>query len=516
MGQLRTGLLLVGLTVAGVGCSGSSSSSSTTSVTPAETTAASAALTTVPVETTAAPSPTEPVTTPAPTIEPAPEPTEVAAVDVPMPTIDGPIESATPQSNASIVDLATAGYTEEEFFLGGDASSYKMVGDPTDDGRWAAEPDDTAPFVTRAIVRRPTDAAAFSGTVVVEWLNVSAGFDGDPDWGYLHDELIREGHIWVGVSVQQVGLESLVTGVADRYGTLRHPGDRYSFSIFSQAGMAARGALTPGYEVKHVIGAGESQSAIFMTTYLNAIEPLGAPYDGYLVHSRGGRAPSLDNPKLRSADDAATPIIRTDRDVPVMVFITETDLTVLRYAEARQDDEGMVKVWEVAGTAHADAYLIEKVYGVTGDASGLLNCKAPLNSGPQHEVLQAAFHHLVAWVAEGAEPPTSPRLEVAGEPVAVVRDERGNAVGGIRTGPVEAPVATLSGDPAPGNEEGFCFLFGSTVPFDAATLSSLYTDHDDYVAKFTAATNAAVDAGFLLRVDADAMIATAEASTVVR
>ena len=29
---------------------------------------------------------------------------------------------------------------------------------------------------------RPADAARFNGTVVVEWLNVSGGLDGAPDW----------------------------------------------------------------------------------------------------------------------------------------------------------------------------------------------------------------------------------------------------------------------------------------------------------------------------------------------
>ena len=49
---------------------------------------------------------------------------------------------------------------------------------------------------------------------------------------------MREGHAWVGVSAQQPGVKALADGDAPRYGSLNHPGDRYSFDIFTQAGRA--------------------------------------------------------------------------------------------------------------------------------------------------------------------------------------------------------------------------------------------------------------------------------------
>jgi hypothetical protein len=52
-------------------------------------------------------------------------------------------------------------------------------------------------------------------------------------------------------------------------------------------------------------------------------------------------------------------------------------------------------------------------------------------------------------------------------------------------------------------------LFGDTVPFDPATIASLYPDDDDYVAAVTQSADAAVEAGFLLRADADAFIEAA-------
>ena len=97
-------------------------------------------------------------------------------------------------------------------------------------------------------MRRPVDASAFNGTVVVEWLNVSGGLDAGPDWTSAHVGLIRSGTAWVGVSAQEVGIDgsgnSLGAALAlknadpERYAPLAHPGDSYSYDLFSQVGAA--------------------------------------------------------------------------------------------------------------------------------------------------------------------------------------------------------------------------------------------------------------------------------------
>src|SRR5262249_19053444 len=153
----------------------------------------------------------------------------------------------------------------------------------------------TSAYRTRILVRRPANAAHFNGTVVVEWLNVSGGLDASPDWTYLHTFLIREGFAWVGVSAQQLGVEggfsplgldlSLKSQNPQRYGSLMHPGDSFSYDIFSQVAAAVRGAADTtlgGLRAKRVIAAGESQSAFRMVTYINAVQPLAKAYDGFL------------------------------------------------------------------------------------------------------------------------------------------------------------------------------------------------------------------------------------------
>ncbi len=104
------------------------------------------------------------------------------------------------------------------------------------------------------------------------------------------------------------------------------------------------------------------------------------------------------------------------------------------------------------------------------------------------------------------------RLELDDGTGAIVRDADGNARGGIRTPLVDAPVATLRGD---GNDaESFCRLFGTTLPFDAATLAARYPDHAAYLARFEASAAAAVADGFLLAEEVAHLVRAADRSDV--
>lgn len=427
-------------------------------------------------------------------------------------------------------DLATVGYTEEEYFLTGTASAYASPTELTTDGAWDVEPAGTADYATRVVVRRPSDPSDFNGTVLVEWLNVSGGLDAGPIWTLAHVEMIRAGYAWVGVSAQAQGVmgggtsigatRALKTAAPDRYATLSHPGDDYSYDIFSQAGAVVweqsdlvLGALDP----EHVLALGESQSAFRLSTYVDALDPLHQVYEGYLIHSRAG----LGAP-LSAAQPSPDPTsVRGDLEVPVLVFQTETDMVGDRfgYAAARQPDSDRLRTWEVAGTAHADVYVagigepddgsgaadVEMFQAMleppAAIASGIIACESPINTGPQTYVLRAAVDALHAWVRDGDEPPQMPPLEVDLAAGALATDELGNVLGGIRTPHVDAPVATLSGLGQAGGS--FCFLFGTTVPFDEATIAELYPTADDFVEAWDTAVDDAVEAGALLPADAD-------------
>jgi hypothetical protein len=465
-----------------------------------------------------------------------------ASATVPSPTVEGPITSPGSAFIASTTfDLAQVGYEQAEYFISGTASAYTNTAPLGTDGMWTVAPGETAAYKTRILVYRPTDPRKFSGTVVVEWLNVSGGVDAAPDWTQGHVELLRKGAAWVGVSAQIVGVEggTALVGVVSlplktenpaRYGSLHHPGDSFSYDIFSQAGEAIRSPSGPSplgqLKVKRVIAAGESQSAARLVNYIDAVHPVAHVYDGFLVHSRGGTfgVPLSEAPQAAIVPPAST-AFRADIDVPVFTFETETDLTLLGYFVARQADGPHFRLWEVAGTAHYDTYGLgvgttdvgnssaaAAILVTTDLAGGFIHCPQPINSGPAHYVLNAALKALIRWVRTGRAPRSAPRLDVsAGPPVTIDRDANGNALGGIRTPWVDAPTAAFTGvQPGP----ILCELFGTTTPFDAATLASLYPTHKAFVAAYRKSLKRATGKGWIIPADAKLIREWAQASDI--
>ena len=434
-------------------------------------------------------------------------------------------------------DLAASGFVESEWRCTGSAVSYTAPDGLRPDGRWALQPGDRAPFRTRVVVRRPAEPADFSGTLVVEWLNVSSGADAAPTYGFTAPELVRRGHAWVGVSAQWAGIVAApalvdVGGAAgllalqeadpERYGDLQHPGDAFCFDLFTQVASALvdrpDGPLE-GLDVRTVLAVGESQSAYALTTYANGVQPLTGRFDGFLIHSRGGPAMPLGEAGRgvdleRSRHDPAV-TVRDDLDVPVLVVETETDvLGHLHYLPARQDDGVRFRLWEIAGAAHADRSLV-------GDFETFLGCEEPVNRGQQRFVVRSALAHLAEWTAGGAGPPTAARLIVHGDPAdgrTALRygtDDVGNVLGGVRTPCVDAPVEVLSGLTGPG-ASNVCRLFGRRQPAPPAALAARYASVDEYLATYEAATDAAIAAGFVLAEDRDEVIADAHPELITR
>jgi hypothetical protein len=80
-------------------------------------------------------------------------------------------------------------------------------------------------------------------------------------------------------------------------------------------------------------------------------------------------------------------------------------------------------------------------------------------------------------------------------------DEVGNALGGIRTPAVDAPLAVLSGT-GPEDAGIRCQLFGSTTPLTPSQLSDLYPTRSDFMRQWKQATRSADRNGYRLPEDA--------------
>jgi alpha/beta hydrolase family protein len=422
------------------------------------------------------------------------------------------------------------GYVEQEFEFSGTAGLYTYASAPPPP--WDITLQEQQPYTSRMIIRRPAHPAAFNGTVIVEWLNVTAGYDVDIEWNTVAQYLQRSGYAFVGVSAQEAGVNALKKWDPQRYGALNIVDDGQSYDIFSQAAQALREPNSPllgGLQVQQIIGTGVSQSAMRLVPYINAFHPLSHVYNGFLVHSRGRSMPPLQGTGVFS--DSQMDPISADVDVPVLVFQTEGDMVAMDYAPARQPDSDHIRTWEVAGAAHVgrgtplDATVAAGVRARdTHSAAAPGNPACQTNPFPSWQVADSAWDHLRSWVAGGDAPPGSPQIQFT-HPATfatippgdsnnlIARDDMGNALGGIRTPAIDAPVGSYYGTSSC-NPGTLGFLGGLYVPFDAATLATLYPTHDAYVAKVTASANQAVSDGFMLQVDAQQLINDANASSI--
>ncbi|MDO9711912.1 alpha/beta hydrolase domain-containing protein [Paracraurococcus lichenis] len=454
----------------------------------------------------------------------------LGAEPVPVPSVTGPVPTSAPPGDASHdypffatnLDLSKYGYVEEEFFIEGTATRYDL-GAPDFAGKTALPTasvlDGGHPYKTRMVVRRPTDARRFNGTVVLEWYNVTNLYDVEIDWLQSHEFLMRNGYAWVGVSAQNAGIATPGTGLKDwsprRYGTLdvtaggTVSGDALSYDIFSQAAQAVRSSgrgqgvqVMGDLRVRSIIGSGDSQSAGYLGVYVNAVHPLAHAIDALLLHS-GGQ------------------VTREDVDIPVFKLLTETDVTSLNLGANLQPDTDRIRTWTVAGASHSDVQLLAYrgslqtrdlgTVPAVGDAAG---CTLPPRSIiPAYKVQDTIYRDLRRWLRGGVEPPQAPPLDVVtlGPPVQLARDEQGNALGGIRLAEHAVPTALNTGV---NSGQGFCNLWGASVPFDAATLQGLYASHDDYVERVAKVTLDNLGAGYLLLLDAKDTLQAAEAASV--
>ena len=466
---------------------------------------------------------------------------------VPVPTVTGPIDDSVglkgePWFDPPFVleEAEPFPYVSEEFFLEGNARD--LIGTAAD-----------APYETRILVVRPQRAEDFSGTAVFEWDNVTAQAALDPLFIWDHPYLLREGHAFVSVSAQAVGVccSPLSHNLWDpvRYGDLTHPGDTYSYDIFAQAVEAVRtgavsqegASVTGGLPVSNVIATGSSQSASRLHTFLDQIEGIRtANIDGYLLDAGGSR--TFQRPPV----------------VPTIHFLSEDGLSATEPNAAGASLMGTdndYRLWEVPAASHADAdfsrYIEDGLYlthiaeapplpwktwderrlsfRYGDDGVSLRSGCQPLGYGdntyPRRYAARAAMDQLIRWTAgDDAEtdvggpsasdrarerskspklaaggteqfvPGQPPRVEydAAGEPV---RDANRQIVGGVRLPQIDVPVADYLATT--------CGLFGHTIGYDPITLGTLYPTTDAYVAEMEAAIESALAAGTMLEPEAE-------------
>src|SRR3954451_437581 len=401
-----------------------------------------------------------------------------ASAAVPNPSVEGPIQGGSHNRpwNHSLYALRGQGYdyTEDEYFFSGTATNLQSSANE--------------PYKSRMIVRLPRDPKKFSGIVVVEWLNVTGQEDLEATWPVEAQYLMRNGAGYVGVSAQLAGICCAGPGALkvwdpQRYGPLVHPGDQFSYDIFSQGIQALRepahnGApgVNPmrGMTLRHVVATGASQSASQLTTFINSGYNRGG-VNLYVIARGGG-----------PYNDFSTPIFNLNEEnnrIP-------------------QPDSTRFVGWEEAGTAHAPTAFQDYSSALERRDLTLPSPLSPVvaqcsvNRGTVQYSADALTYWGDQYFKTGKMPPSAPRMkrDSGGN---LVRDANGMAEVGLRHPFIQVPVAFNSG-------EG-CVLWGVYQPWSNAKIRSLYTSHCDYVTKVKNWSDYEVSKGWMVpddRVDA--------------
>jgi hypothetical protein len=96
------------------------------------------------------------------------------------------------------------------------------------------------------------------------------------------------------------------------------------------------------------------------------------------------------------------------------------------------------------------------------------------------------MQYLEEWVRNGTPPPRAERIKLSGEgtpnPV-ILRDQYGNALGGVRHAYVEVPSATYH------PSSGKCTGPGYKEPFSLERMEAIYGTYKNYREKFEAAVD---------------------------
>src|SRR5271157_1474232 len=154
---------------------------------------------------------------------------DVTPFTVPVPTVTGPIPSTSTNfpyiaDGFSVEPPVPQGYEEQEYFVSGTGTLYEYT--PT--GIEIVTPCPAVvttgctgiPYTTRMLVKRPIDPHKFSGNVIIEPLNPSAGFDIAAVWDRSVNSFVRNGDIFVGWTSRFGTIATLKLFNSTRYATL--------------------------------------------------------------------------------------------------------------------------------------------------------------------------------------------------------------------------------------------------------------------------------------------------------
>ncbi len=457
-------------------------------------------------------------------------------------------ETSTPfAAAAEKCGFSSIGYAEDEYFQTGTANVYEENAEHKLSVKFA-----DAPYTTRVLIRRPTDAAKFSGNVVIEILNSSANIDIDRMWVDSWPFFTRNGDIYVGISSKGHIVDSLKGFDPERYAAINwdNPDPNPVVPEFVKSGLMK---YLPQYELGlfwdmlvdlscllktdcemnpireygkvRLFLTGWSQSTFYVNRMIRSFcydgSGLEDLYDGFLNGGGGATMAPLNNTQTLALGDMSglTSGVLGSRK-PFIALNTESDSRMANFYGDFDEPDFKFRAWEIAGTSHDSNYNLVEYYGEKDlkmlEGLGIYNAYYGVDGEPldtyYEAVFNAAWKALYAWTIEGRPAPHAPRFVtertsedipgIAGMKMHIrhVADAFGNTRGGIRTPAVDHPTAKICYYCT--YEDGFINgAFGKENPFSAELLTELYGTLAHYEELVNEDYTRAVAEGFLLEED---------------
>ena len=366
------------------------------------------------------------------------------------------------------INLAKYGYVEREYLMSGDANVYGWVAGSD----FSTQVLRSGPYTTRILVRQPANMAKWSGRVVVELMNTSAGYDWTAIWSALWERVLARHDVYVGITAKAAVFPGMQQFDAERYADLAManplpaaeqaggtvPGDadydpNYSklyengliWDIATQTGrlLKSSSADNPLHRpARLVVLSGESQQGNVLVSYykwftpaayLNRCKPI---FDGYLAECFVNANPQDPFPwftqaPINQTEPLTNPLPADDpqlgwvpaRPIPWASINSQWDYSAARgfaLPDSYNTRTHKAVFWDLAGCNHGWEW--QYLYG-DACAADLLKAgfwdpatydwhTTPNNPEvPLYMAEKALYRNLTQWIKVGMAPPVPKHIE---------------------------------------------------------------------------------------------------------
>ncbi|RFU75809.1 signal peptide-containing [Trichoderma arundinaceum] len=384
-------------------------------------------------------------------------------------------------------------------------------------------------YCTRLLLRCPADTTRFSGLVVEEPSHL---WGGTSIWRHINRWLMRNGHAWLEVDSQSPSAIGKIKNLnLERYKDMHFISaplaDQFMDTIpfmtdvtrksLEQSYMAFKEKWWPATTQSPEIIAAASyalrsgQLGINATrVFLTGLSQTGGVTRRFITHSSHLRLPDGGLPFEGFIPCQSGGVALPDvRGTKVIELLGESEFQSVRLpcgvsgqiigVSHRRADSNSFRLYEIAGMAHRESRYPSDIDIKRWSVAELNGAK--WSTFPNSFIYHAVFDAMERWTShEATIPPQSTTIQTIGLSDEIVRDEHGNALGGVRTLHTEVPLSRIIAATPKGRPNWY---WGSEWLFGPEVLRRLYGTVSNYRRLAGLAIDKQTRAGFLLVEDAE-------------